>query len=140
MAGPAPADASARKRRIELPQPLRRLLSHLDAGFSPTLLALIDERGMSDAQVYKRANLSRQHFSKIRSNPAYRPKKNTVLALAIALELPLDETKMLLERAGYALSHADERDVIVEFFIREHNYDVFQINETLFAFDQPLLG
>lgn len=101
---------------------------------------MIDERGLRDAQVYKRANLTRQHFSKIRSNPRYRPTKTTVLALAVALELSLDETSLLLERAGFALSHADQRDVIVEFFIREGNYDIFEINNTLFAFDQPLLG
>lgn len=75
-----------------------------------------------------------------RSNPQYKPTKTTVLALAVALELSLDDTGMLLERAGYALSHADRRDVIVEFFIREGVYDVFQINDALFAFDQPLLA
>jgi len=101
---------------------------------------MIDERGLKDSQVYKRANISRQHFSKMRSNPAYKPTKTTVLALAVALELSLDETCMLLERAGFALSHADRRDIIVEFFIKEGNYDIFQINDTLFAFDQPLLG
>jgi DNA-binding phage protein len=123
-----------------LPKPLHALLEHLDAGFSETLLALIDERGMRDADVYKRANLSRQHFSKIRSNPAYRPTKTTVLALAVALGLSLDETRLLLERAGFALSHADRRDIIVEFFIREGIYDIFQINDALYAFDQPLLA
>ena len=142
---PAPAASSSHektpgKRRVSLPHPLRNLLDHMDAGFSETLLAMIDERGLKDAQVYRKANLSRQHFSKIRSNPRYKPTKTTVLALAVALELTLDETTLLLERAGFALSHADKRDVIVEFFIREHNYDVFQINDTLFAFDQPLLG
>lgn len=132
--------ASKQRERLKLPGTLRNLLSHLDAGFSETLLAMIDERDLKDAQVYKRANLSRQHFSKIRSNPRYRPTKQTVLALAVALELSLDETQLLLQRAGFALSHADRRDVIVEFFIREGIYDVFQINEALFAFDQPLLG
>lgn len=145
-APPAPPAASAapraskQRQRQKLPGTLRSLLAHLDAGFSDTLLAMIDERGLKDAQVYKRANLSRQHFSKIRSNPLYRPTKQTVLALAVALELTLDETQLLLQRAGFALSHADRRDVIVEFFIREGVYDVFQINEALFAFDQPLLG
>lgn len=123
-----------------LPRPLRKLLNQMDAGFSDTLMTLIDERGLKDADVYKRANLSRQHFSKIRSNPRYQPKKNTVLALAVALRLSLEEASMLLERAGFAFSHADRRDIIVEFFIREGNYDIFEINEALFAFDQPLLG
>ena len=125
---------------FSLPNPLRNMLNHLDAGFSETLLALIDERGLKDSQVYKRANISRQHFSKMRSNPRYKPTKTTVLALAVALELSLEETSMLLERAGFALSHADRRDVIVEFFIREGDYDIFQINDVLFAYDQPLLG
>ncbi|MBP3892493.1 MAG: macro domain-containing protein [Atopobiaceae bacterium] len=133
------AKAGARPH-FSLPNPLRNLLTHLDAGFSETLLAMIDERGLKDSQVYKRANISRQHFSKMRSNPSYKPTKTTVLALAVALELSHDETCMLLERAGFALSHADKRDVIVEFFINEGNYDIFQINDTLFAFDQPLLG
>ncbi len=142
MVAPASAPAPKARRRpgLTLPNPLRNLLDHMDAGFSETLLDLIDERGLKDAQVYKRANISRQHFSKMRSNPAYRPTKTTVLALAVALELSLEETQMLLERAGFALSHADRRDVIVEFFIREGIYDVFQINDALFAFDQPLLG
>lgn len=130
----------AARKRLKLPTSLRNLLTHMDAGFSETLLTMIDTRGLKDAQVYKRANLSRQHFSKIRSNPQYKPTKPTVLALAVALELSLDETTMLLERAGFALSHADQRDVIVEFFIREGIYDVFQINDALFAFDQPLLA
>ena len=140
----APAAASKPGRlslpHPELPHPLRNLLDHLDAGFSETLLAMIDDRGLTDAQVYKRANISRQHFSKMRSNPHYQPTKTTVLALAVALELTLDETTMLLERAGFALSHADCRDVIIEFFIREGNYDIFEINEVLFAYDQQLLG
>ena len=119
---------------------LKRLLAHMDAGFSDTLMRMIDERGLKDSEVYKRANMSRQHFSKIRSNPQYQPKKQTVLALAIALELSLDDTRLLLERAGFALTHADERDVIVEYFISQGSYDIYEINLALYAFDQPLLG
>lgn len=137
---PHPSPVAQSRRRMGLPRSLKNLLAHMDAGFSETLLALIDERGLKDAQVYKRANISRQHFSKMRSNRSYKPTKTTVLALAVALELSLDETSMLLERAGFALSHADQRDIIVEFFIREGTYDIFRINETLFAYDQPLLG
>lgn len=119
---------------------LKRLLSNLDEGFSTTLLAMIDERGLKDSEVYKRANMSRQHFSKIRNNPRYRPKKQTVLALAVALELSEWETRLLLERAGFALTHSDERDVIVEYFIRCGEYDIYEINLALYTFDQPLLG
>lgn len=116
------------------------LLTNLDASFSDTLLQLIDASGMTDAQVYRRANISRQHFSKIRSNPAYQPTKRTVFALCIALELTLDQSEDLLSRAGFTMSHASKFDVIVEFFITTGNYDIFQINEVLFAYDQPILG
>lgn len=122
------------------PEDLSSLLAHLDEGFSTTLLRLIDARGLRDSQVYKRANMSRQHFSKIRANPDYRPKKSTALALAVALELSLEETEDLLSRAGYALSRSSKFDVIVEYFISRRAYDIFAINETLFHFDQPLLG
>ena len=114
-------------------------LDQLDEPFSTTLLELIDRKGMTDVQVYKRAHMSRQLFSRIRSDADYRPAKKTVLALAIALKLSLDETRILLERAGFALSHASKRDVIVEFFIRNGNYDLFAVNEALYEFDQPLL-
>ena len=114
-------------------------LDQLDEPFSTTLLELIDRKGMSDVQVYKRANMSRQLFSRIRSDADYRPAKKTVLALAIALKLSLEETKSLLERAGFAFSHANKRDVIVEYFIRNGDYDLFAVNEALYEFDQPLL-
>lgn len=123
------------------PEPdLSELLANLDEGFSTTLLHLIDARGMTDAQVYKRANMSRQLFSKIRKDPQYRPTKRTVFALAVALELSLDQTEDLLARAGFAISHSDKFDVILEYFIGRGLYDVFAINEVLFAYDQVLLG
>lgn len=122
------------------PRELDDLLSNLDASFSETLLALIDERGMTDAEIYHRANLSRQLFSKIRSNRAYRPTKQTAVALAVALELDPRQTQDLLGRAGLALSRSSKFDVIVRFFLERGVHDVFRINEALFAYDQPLLG
>lgn len=115
-------------------------IGQLDESFSETLLRLIAERGKSEVEVYKKANLDRKLFSKIRSKKDYTPKKTTILALCIALELSLDETRDLLSRAGYALSHANVGDIIVEYFILHENYDLFRINETLFYYDQALLG
>ena len=105
-----------------------------------TLLRLIDRSGKKDSEVYKRANISRQHFSKIRKDPAYQPTKPTALAFALALELDLDQTRDLIGRAGFALTTSSKFDVIVMYFISQKRYDLFEINTTLFEFDQPLLG
>lgn len=119
---------------------LDELLDHLDESFADTLFKLIDAKGKTEVEVYKKAHIDRKLFSKIRNNREYTPKKTTILSLAIALELDLDETDALLERAGYALSHANKFDVIVEYFIVSRRYDIFEINEVLFQYDQPLLG
>ena len=119
---------------------LNTLLTNLDAGFSETLLKLIDRTGKKDSEIYKKANIDRKLFSKIRNNPDYKPSKATAIAFAIALELGLEETKDFIARAGFALSHSSKFDVIIEYFIRQKNYDIFQINEALFAFDLSLLG
>ena len=126
---PAPVGAS-----------LDDLVGNLDESFSATLLRLIDAKGKKDSDVYNRANIDRRLFSKIRSNAQYAPSKPTVLAFAIALELTLDQTEDLLERAGFALSHSRKFDVIVEYFIQSRKHDIFEINEVLFSYDQPLLG
>ncbi|MDR3270507.1 MAG: macro domain-containing protein [Peptococcaceae bacterium] len=118
---------------------LEDVIGDLNEPFSTALLRLIDSRGKSDVEVYKRANIGRKLFSKIR-NPGYRPSKKTVVALCVALELTLDETDGLLECAGFALSRSVKFDVIVEYFITSERYDIYEINQVLFEYGQPVLG
>lgn len=119
---------------------LRDALTNMDETFTQMLLRKIDERGMTDTACYKRANIDRKLFSKIRSDAHYRPSKRTALSLAIALKLSLDETRALLAAAGLALSHSIKADIIVEYCILHGVYDIDEVNRTLFDFDQSLLG
>ena len=119
---------------------LADMLKQADAGFTETLLNLIDKTGKKDSEIYKKANISKQHFSKIRNNLDYKPTKSTAIALALALELSLEDTKDLIGRAGYALTNSSKFDLIVRFFIEQGNYNVVEINIALYEFDQSLLG
>lgn len=119
---------------------LEDCISNLDESFSESLFHIIDEKGYLDTQVYKKANLDRKLFSKIRTNRDYRPSKETAIALAISLQLNLSDTQNLLAKAGYTLSNSNKFDVIIRYFIEHHIFDIYKINETLFSFDQKLLG
>ena len=133
---PSMADFAPKKSKFSLKQ----FVDQRDAGFSETLLRLIDERGKKDSEVYNKANVSRQHFSKIRNNPSYKPTKATAIAFAIALELDMEQTGDLIGRAGYVLTRSSIFDLIIMYFIENKNYDLFEINEALFEYDQSILG
>lgn len=135
---------AAESQALAMPAPnfcsLEDVLAQADEGFTENLLKRIDATGKKDSEIYKRANLSKQHFSKIRNNPEYRPTKATALALALALELDVAQTNDLIGRAGYALSYSSKFDLILRYFIERGIFDIVQINMALYEFDQPLLG
>lgn len=146
-AGKRPSKESVLKeeRRVESGSSVHRrslqdVISHMGESFQECLLRMIDERGLTDAQVYKRANLDRKLFSKIRCNPKYSPSRRTVIALAIALELNMDEAVDLLRRAGMALSPGNKFDLIISYCIQNGIYDIYKVNALLFDYDLPLLG
>ena len=119
---------------------LEDILDQTDAGFTETLLKLIDETGKKDSEIYKKANVSKQHFSKIRNNPHYQPTKATAIAFALALELDVEQTNDLIGRAGYTLTRSSRFDLIVQYYIEKKNFNIVEINVTLYEFDQTLLG
>ena len=139
LAAPSPKPAGY-VPSLQTKQNWSELLNNLDAGFSDTLLAMIDCTGKTDAEIYKKANVDRRLFNKIKNDPCYSPSKKTALAFAFALELSTEEAENLLLRAGYALSPAIKFDAIVKCLLNSHVYDIFTVNEILFEFDQECIG
>ena len=125
---------------ISVNRNIDNLMNQLEETFSQRLLRMIDERGMTDSEAYTRAYVDRRHFSKIRKDVNYVPNKKTVLAFTIALELSLDEAKDLLGSAGFALSRSSKTDIIVAYFLQNKIYDMFEINDVLDAYGQPVFG
>ena len=119
---------------------LKDYIEQMDKSFQEMLFDLIDENGMTDVECYKKANVDKRTFSKIKSNKDYRPSKQTVIAFAISLQLDIDETQALLATVGFTLSRSNVFDKIIRYFIHKKNYDIFEINQALFEFDQVLLG
>ena len=138
--------STARRRKVVRPmsemtvsnRKIEDLISQMDETFSQRLIRMIRERDMTESEAYKKAYVDRRHFAKIKKDEYYAPSKKTVLAFSIALELTLDETKDLLRSAGYALSRSSKFDIIVVYFLQNHDYNMFDINEVLYEYDQPI--
>ena len=135
--GSAPCHVHAEARGDDS---LENMIHNMDESFSLKLLRLIDAKGLNEVECYKKANVSKQTWFKIMNDAAYHPSKNTVISFSIALELTLDETKTLLATVGYTLSKSSKFDIIIEYFISHGRYDIFEIDETLFKFDQVTLS
>ncbi|MFA9558522.1 hypothetical protein ACERII_14540 [Evansella sp. AB-rgal1] len=121
------------------------LEEYIDLNKKPTLqqvlFAFIDQRNLLDTEVYKKARIDRKHFSKIRSNQNYHPKKNTIIALALALELSKDDTEKLLSSAGFTLTESNTSDLVIQFCLEKKIYDIDSVNEALEYFSlKPLIG
>ncbi len=135
----APLVLEEKLEQCSCPSELIELMDNIDDGFAVTLLKLIDAKGLTDVECYKKANVSKQTWYKIMNEQDYKPSKNTVLCFAIALELSLEETDHLLSTVGFTLSKSSKFDIIIEYFLLHGVYDIFTINETLFEFDQVCL-
>lgn len=136
----APIDAPLASKSTAIGQSLHDFLNEKDKGFREMLFDLIDASGMTDVECYKKANVDKRTFSKIKSNKSYKPSKQTAIAFAITLRLDLEQTQELLATVGFTLSKSTVFDKIIRYFIINQNYDIFEINEALFEFDQMLLG
>ncbi len=135
----APMEASAKMSADSSPRKLDDVLDEIGMTFSQSLFKHIENKGLTNAEVYKKAGIDRKLFSKIQCNPDYKPNKKTAIALALALELNKDETKDLIARAGYAFSPSSVSDIIIQFFIENGIYDIYAVNEALYEHNEPVL-
>ena len=140
VAAAGAAMAAPASPKLQAKRSLDDVMKNLSETWSESLLRMITEKGYEDTEVYKRANVDRKLFSKIRSNKDYKPKKTTAVAFALALRLNLDETKDFIARAGYAFSPSSKFDLIIEYFIENEVYDFMTINIALFDHDEPMIG
>lgn len=117
-----------------VPDEIEKVLSEMDMSFSDRVMELIREKGLNEVEVYKKADLDRRLFSKLRSDSEYRPTKDTAILLCMSMELTYDETVDLLSRAGLAFSKHSKIDLIAQFFFRKNLYDVPLYKEVLYKY------